>query len=210
MSGFHNVSFPLRMARGAVGGPERATEIFQLGDGREARNSALAGSRRRWEIGSAIRSLDELALVTAFFEARRGRLYAFRFRDPADFKSCPPSATPSPQDQVIGMGDGTKTVFQLSKTYGDVAGSYQRPITKPVAASVRVAKGTIEVGSNGFSLDANTGVVTFASAPANGVEVRAGFVFDTPARFDADRLDVALDAFDAGRVVSLSLVEVTP
>ncbi|MEN9874386.1 MAG: hypothetical protein RL186_1283, partial [Pseudomonadota bacterium] len=45
-------------------------------------------------------------------------------------------------------------------------------------------------------------------APAAGVEVRAGFVFDTPVRFEADRLDLALDAFDAGRVVSLGLVEV--
>jgi uncharacterized protein (TIGR02217 family) len=208
MSGFHNVSFPLKLARGAVGGPERATEIFELGDGREARNSAYAGSRRRWEVGSAIRSLDELAQITAFFEALRGRLFSFRFRDPADFKSCVPSATPSPLDQLIGVGNGTNTVFQLTKTYGDAAASYTRTIAKPVMASVRIAKGGVELPANGFTLDAVTGKVTLTVAPLAGVEVRAGFSFDTPARFDTDRLDVALDAFDAGRVVSLSLVEV--
>lgn len=209
MSGFHNVSFPLKLARGAVGGPERATQIFELGDGREARNSAFAGSRRRWEVGSAIRSLDELAQITAFFEARRGRLFGFRFRDPADSKSCLPSLTPSPLDQVIGVGNGSATVFQLTKTYGDAAGNYARIITKPIVASVRLAKGGVELLPAAFTVDALTGKVTLTVAPLAGVEVRAGFTFDTPARFDSDRLDVALDAFDAGRVVSLSLVEVT-
>jgi uncharacterized protein (TIGR02217 family) len=210
MSIFHNVSFPLRLARGAVGGPERVTEIFELGDGREARNTAFAGSRRRWEVGSAIRSLDELAQITAFFEARRGRLFAFRFRDPADFKSSSPSSPITPNDQVIGIGDGTTKAFQLIKTYGDAAGSYARVISKPVIGSVRVSKGGTELAATGFSLDGATGIVTLSVAPLANVEVRAGFSFDTPARFDTDRLDVALDAFDAGRVVSLSLVEVAP
>ncbi len=209
MSAFHNVSFPLRLARGAVGGPERRTEIFELGDGREARNSVYSGSRRRWEVGSAIRSLDELALVTAFFEARRGRLYGFRFRDPTDFKSCMPSAVPGPLDQEIGLGDGTNRVYQLSKKYGDVEGSYVRSIVKPVAASVRLTVDGAEVLASSFVLNAATGMVTFNTAPAIGAEIKAGFIFDTPARFDSDRLDVALDAFDAGRVVSLSLVEVS-
>lgn len=208
MSGFHNVSFPLKLARGAVGGPERLTEIFELGDGREARNSAFSGSRRRWEVSSAIRSLDELAIVTAFFEARRGRLHGFRFRDPADYKSCPPSATPGPMDQLIGVGDGVVSTFQLTKAYSDSAATYVRSITKPVASSVRIAKGGVELAAAAFSVDAMTGRVTLNVPPVAGVSVRAGFTFDTPARFDTDRLDVALDAFDAGRVVSLSLVEI--
>ena len=208
MSGFHNVSFPLRLARGAVGGPERSTEIFELGDGREARNTVFAGSRRRWEIGSAIRSLDELALITAFFEARRGRLFGFRFRDPADFKSCAPSVVPTALDQMIGVGDGNNCAFQLSKAYGDTAATYVRLVSKPVAGSVRIAKGGVELPASGFIVDSVTGIVTLTVAPVFGVDVRAGFTFDTPARFDSDRLDVALDAFDAGRVVSLSLVEV--
>lgn len=210
MSGFHNVLFPLKLARGAVGGPERSTEIFELGDGREARNSTFAGSRRRWEVSSAIRSLDELAQITAFFEARRGRLHGFRFRDPADYKSCAPSATPTPLDQLIGIGNGIIVTFQLTKLYSDSAGAYARVIAKPVVASVRVAKGGVELPPSAFVLDGATGKVTLTVAPLAGVEVRAGFSFDTPARFDTDRLDVALDAFDAGRVVSLSLVEIAP
>jgi uncharacterized protein (TIGR02217 family) len=47
-----------------------------------------------------------------------------------------------------------------------------------------------------------------SSAPAAGQPVRAGFCFDTPVRFDSDRLDIAHDAFEAGRVISLALVEI--
>ena len=36
----------------------------------------------------------------------------------------------------------------------------------------------------------------------------AGFLFDTPVRFDADRLDVTLESFDAARVTAVPLVEV--
>ncbi len=117
MSAFHDVSFPLKLARGAVGGPSRITEIFELGDGREARNTSFSASRRRWEVGSAIRSLDELAQITAFFEARRGKLHGFRFRDPADFKSCTPSAAITPLDQVIAIfGRQRQSTVRLARS----------------------------------------------------------------------------------------------
>lgn len=208
MSAFHNISFPLKLARGAVGGPERVTEIVALANGREVRNTCLARSRRRWEVGSAIRNLDDLADVTAFFEARLGRLHGFRFSDPADHKSCRPSQLPQPFDQLLGTGNGSQKTFQLQKTYGDAAGSTVRPIHLPVFGSVRVGVGTAELSASAFSVDSQTGLLTLSSAPAAGQPVRAGFCFDTPVRFDSDRLDIAHDAFEAGRVISLALVEI--
>jgi uncharacterized protein (TIGR02217 family) len=38
--------------------------------------------------------------------------------------------------------------------------------------------------------------------------VTAGFEFDTPVRFDADRLEVTLESFDAGRMAAVPLIEV--
>jgi len=110
---FHEVRFPLDVAFGAVGGPERRTEIVVLGSGREERNSRWAHARRRFNAGYGIRSLDDVATVIDFFEERRGRLYGFRFRDPTDWKSCPPSAERSAEDQTIGTGDGERRSFQL-------------------------------------------------------------------------------------------------
>ncbi len=54
-----------------------------------------------------------------------------------------------------------------------------------------------------FSVDALSGVVTFDVAPALGVAVTAGFLFDVPVRFDIDRLDVELPGFDAAEVPTI-------
>lgn len=51
-------------------------------------------------------------------------------------------------------------------------------------------------------------MVTLDVAPADGVIVTAGFRFDTPVRFDTDRLSVNLSAFQAGEVPHIPLVEV--
>jgi uncharacterized protein (TIGR02217 family) len=203
MSGFHDVLFPLSVGFGARGGPERLTEIVELASGHEERNSPWAHSRRRWDAGPGVRSLDDLALLTAFFEARRGRLHAFRFHDPADHASCLPSAQVSAGDQLLGLGDGEATRFALVKRYGDGENAYLRPMALPVAGSVLVA---VNGEAAGFTLDGSE-IVLDAPAP-DGADVTAGFRFDVPVRFDTDVLEIALEAFRAGAVLSVPLVEV--
>ena len=133
---FHEVRFPTAIAFGASGGPERKTEIVALGSGHEERNSRWADSRRRYNAGYGVRSLDDLHAVIAFFEERRGRLYGFRWKDRADWQSCAPGATPDAADQTIGTGDGATTAFQLVKTYGAVHAPWARTIAKPVAGTI--------------------------------------------------------------------------
>lgn len=205
MSAFHDILFPLRWAFGATGGPERRTDIVALGSGGEERNTPWAHGRRRYDVGAAMKSLDDLAELTAFFEARRGRLHGFRFRDALDFKSCAPSQTASPTDQALGEGDGETVQFSLRKRYGDVAAEYFRPIAKPVAGSVRVAIDGVE--TDDFSVSASGGVF-LAAAPADGATITAGFLFDVPVRFDADRLEVSVEHFNAGRIASIPLIEI--
>jgi uncharacterized protein (TIGR02217 family) len=197
---FHEVSLPMALALSASGGPERRVEVVPLAGGGEARNAVWAGSRRRWEIGSAATRLDALQAMTAFFEARGGRLHGFRFRDRLDDRSCAPGAEPAPLDQVIGDGDGETVSFALVKAYGD----WRRRIWKPVAGSVRVAVDGVEVAA---STDLTTGIVTLVDAPEAGAVVSAGYVFDCPVRFDTDRLDVNLEGFGAGRVIRVPLIE---
>jgi len=207
-SDFHEVLFPTDVARGARGGPARLTEVVTLASGREHRNARWADSRRRYEAGLGIRTLDALHAVLAFFEERRGRLIGFRFRDRTDDRSCAPSAQPAPTDQPIGTGDGETTIFALAKSYGAVD-PYRRRIAKPVAGSVRVAVGGVERVA-GVALDHKQGLVTFAEPPASGAPVTAGFRFDVPVRFDTDSLDIDLSAFEAGEVPSCPLVEILP
>ena len=199
---FHEVRLPARLAFGSTGGVERRTEITTLGSGFERRSTPWAEGRRRYLIGAGLRSLDDMAALTAFFEARRGRLYGFRFRDFADFKSCAPGEMVAATDQRIGTGDGARRTYRLSKAYGDHA----RRIGKPVEGSVRLAVNGVE--TTAFALDHLTGEVTLATPPAPGAVVTAGFVFDTPVRFDADRIEVTLESFGAGRMVAMPLIEV--
>jgi len=206
MSNFHEVRFPLAIAFHSTGGPARRTEIVTLGSGYEERNAVWAGSRRNFDVGSGVRTLDDLNAVITFFEARRGRLHGFRFSDFTDNKSCAPGGAPSPLDQVLATGDGHATVFQLTKTYASGAGSWIRTIAKPVAGSVRMAVAGDE--SRAFSVDTATGLVTFDSAPGDGAAITAGYVFDTPVRFDSDSLSVNLASFAAGEIPSVPLVEV--
>ena len=199
---FHEVRLPARLAFGSTGGVERRTEITTLGSGFERRSTPWAEGRRRYLIGAGLRSLDDMAALTAFFEARRGRLYGFRFRDFADFKSCAPGEAVAATDQRIGTGDGARRTYRLSKAYGDHA----RRIAKPVEGSVQLAVNGVE--TTAFVLDHLTGDVTLATPPAPGAAVTAGFVFDTPVRFDADRIEVTLESFGAGRMVAMPLIEV--
>lgn len=206
--GFHEVRFPVNLSFGSSGGPERRTEIVTLTNGHEERSTPWEHSRRRYDAGLGLRSLDDLGEVIAFFEARRGQLHGFRWKDWADFKSEVSSMPVTPQDQFIGQGDGMRTSFGLSKTYVSGVGTYQRPIAKPVAGSVRVAVGGVEkaIGPD-WTLTATTGTVTFAVAPALGAVISAGFEFDVPVRFDTDRIQTSIDAFQAGEVPSVPVVE---
>ena len=204
---FHPIRFPLDVALGARGGPERATDIVTLASGREERNSRWAQSRRRYNAGYGVKSRGDMHAVLAFFEERRGRFHAFLWRDGLDYSSNGGDGTPTAFDQTIGVGDGTATVFQLSKTYGASFDPYVRPITKPVDGSVKVAVDGVEL-TDGFVADALTGLVTLAEAPSADAEVTAGFLFDVPVRFDVDRLDIELSSFDAADAPSIPLVEV--
>lgn len=115
MPGFHEVRFPIAIGFGSSGGPERRTDIVLLASGHEERNARWAYSRRRYNAGTGIRSLADLHRLTAFFEERRGRLYGFRWRDRADWKSCGPGEEPGAGDQELGTGDGVTAAFQLKK-----------------------------------------------------------------------------------------------
>ncbi|TKV74886.1 TIGR02217 family protein [Rhizobium sp. AU243] len=212
MAAFHEVRFPLRLALGVSGGPVRRTDIVNLSNGRESRNQRWRNARRSYDAGSGIRSVADLYEVLAFFEARRGELYGFRFRDPVDFKSCPPGETPAATDQRIGTGDGVTAGFQLLKTYADAGGAFSRRIEKPVEGSVMVSVEGVKVEAADVTVDHVTGMIVFRAGrvPPAGAAIRAGFEFDVPVRFGLDRIDVNLTAFEAGRIPSIPLMEILP
>jgi len=206
---FHDVRFPASLSFGALGGPERRTEIVTLANGFEERNTPWAHARRRYDAGMGLRSLDDVEALIAFFEARQGQLIGFRWKDWSDYQSCRPSCAVEASDQLLAVGDETTSAFQLCKSYRSGDAVYHRPISKPVPGSVRVQLGG-DLAQQGvdFDVDYDTGLVTFVSPPDEGAEVRAGFEFDVPVRFDTDAIMTSVSSFQAGEVPNVPVVEV--
>ncbi len=208
---FHEVRFPANLSFGSIGGPERRTEIVTLASGHEERNTPWADARRRYDAGVGMRSLNDVETLIAFFEARRGQLYGFRWKDWSDFKSGRPLDDVSFEDQRIATGDGKTVAFQLTKTYASGGHAYVRPIVKPVPGTVRLAvDGAALVESVHFEVDTTSGIVTLADAPDIGATVSAGFEFDVPVRFDTDNIRTSVSSSRAGDVPRVPVVEVRP
>jgi len=200
MPAFHDIQFPPKIAYGASGGPEFNTTITTTQAGFEQRNINWQKARGRWDVSTGIKSKTDMDTVIAFFRARFGRAYGFRFKDWSDYQGV---------NQSLGTGNGTKTAFQLVKNYFSGSNSYSRDIKKPVSGTVKIYLNSI-LQSSGFTIDHTTGMVTFSSAPANGVLVNADFDFDVPVRFDADQLAVRIDGpgqylWDAIPIVEIRL-----
>jgi uncharacterized protein (TIGR02217 family) len=206
---FHEIRFPANLSFGSVGGPERRTEVVTLANGHEERNSPWAHSRRRYEAGAGLRTLDDIEALVAFFEARHGRMHGFRWKDWSDYKSCLPSRAPTHLDQTIGTGDGVTRTFALFKTYRSGEQVYVRRIDKPVAGTVLVAVARDpKVEELEFTVDPMRGEITFAVPPDIGVPVSAGFEFDVPVRFDTDRIMTSVASFQAGEIPDVPVLEI--
>jgi len=207
--GFHEIRFPANLSFGSVGGPERYTDVVTLANGFEERNTPWAHSRRRYDAGVAMRGLDDIETLIAFFEARQGQIFGFRWKDWSDYKSGPALADPDYRDQIIAIGDDVTAAYPLIKTYRSGDESYARPITKPVAGTVRLGLDDDEQQEGiHYEVDTTTGLVTFAHPPNAGLRITAGFEFDVPVRFDTDRIQTSMASFQAGDVPNVPVVEI--
>ncbi|MFY2824798.1 phage distal tail protein, Rcc01695 family [Ruegeria sp. MALMAid1280] len=206
---FHEVRFPASLSFGSVGGPERRTDIVTLANGFEERNTPWAHSRRRYDAGLGMRSLDDIETLVSFFEARQGQMFGFRWKDWSDYKSGAATADVAQDNQVIARGDGTATEFQLVKTYSSGGFSYVRPIVKPVLGTVKIGLEQDQMREGvDFEVDLATGRIVFYAPPPEQVEITAGFEFDVPVRFDTDRIQTSVASFQAGDVPNVPVVEV--
>jgi uncharacterized protein (TIGR02217 family) len=202
MTGFHDEIFPLAIGLRANGGPRFSTIVTESASGHEHRNIQWSQARRHYDAAPGVRSEADVAKLLRFFEARQGRAFAFRYRDPLDDSSAIFGEVPTAQDQLLGVGDGVRVQFPLIKHYGQAS----RRITRPVANSVLVAINGVNKAT-GWTVS-EFGIVSFASPPAAGAPVTAGYRFDVPVRFEDDNLDVSLASYRAGEMRTVPLIEV--
>ena len=195
---FVEVQFPTDISYGSSGGPQYATDIVISQSGYEQRNIGWSQARARYNVAQGVKTQDQLNTLIAFFRARKGRAYGFRFKDWTDYSAA---------GEAIGTGDGSATMFQLQRTYSSGMVDEVRSVTKPVSGTVQVYVNGV-VQSAGITVDTTTGNVTFAAAPASGAAITADFEFDVPVRFDTDRMSASLDAYGINSWMDIPLVEV--
>lgn len=217
----HEVRLPESIERGARGGPGFKTIVFPADSGFEQRDIKWAVAKGRWDISYGLLRFDpntfdqSISELLAFFYARNGRGFAFRFKDWVDHRIGDP-ANPTTSNQTIGLGDDTTTVFQVFKRYSSGGFNYDRTIVKLVSMTVHVLLDGVEKTEGvDWTADYNTGLITMAVAPAStggtgpgGEQVVAvALEFDVRVRFDVDQLDITAETAEAGSIPAIPLVE---
>lgn len=207
MASFHDVRLPVDVERGARGGPGFNTTVLSLSSGFEKRNQNWERARGQWDLAYGLDRKANQEAVLAFFYARRGKAYGFRFKDWTDYQV---GTDASDTFQEIALGDGSQTQFQAVRRYTDAGDTFNRALTRLVSGTVRASvdgsEQTIGMG-NDFTVDVATGVLTFASAPGNGLSVGLICEFDVPVRFDTDDLALRAERDDVFSFPSVPVVE---
>ena len=143
---FDEVQFPSNISFGAIGGPGYSTDVVQMDSGFENRNQNWPQGLGKWDCSHAIKTASEIAVLLAFFRARKGKARGFRFKDWTDYQIA--------NSQLVPTGAPT---IQLSKAYTSGGITEYRAITKPVS-------GTLSLTYNGSpwtpSVDYTTGLAS--------------------------------------------------
>lgn len=204
---FHDVLFPELISYGSSGGPKFKTTIFTADSGYEQRNVDWTNIRSEYDVGQSIKDSDDMEELRAFFMARRGRAYGFRFKDWGDFQI---------KNQLIGVGDGIVKTFQIVKTYTNqndfgTAYEYSRKITKPKWDSVAGVKvgAAVQTAPTNYEVDYGTGLMTFVVAPPQDAPVTIGLCeYHVPVRFDTDHMDVTQEFWNTESWPNIPIVEI--
>jgi len=121
---------------------------------------------------------DELRTLMGFFMLCQGAFGTFLFRDPCDDQVT---------GQEIGVGNASTTVFQLLRAMGATlpGGGFLEPVVAPNVVSAVYRDGITQSPGN-YSVDPNTGLVTFSTAPGSGLIITADYSYYFRCRFVDD------------------------
>jgi uncharacterized protein (TIGR02217 family) len=124
---------------------------------------------------------DELRTLVGFFMLCREAFGTFLFEDPSDCRVV---------GQQIGVGNASISVFQLQRAMGAALpeGGFLEPIVAPRVVSAIYLNGIIQNPST-YSVDPDSGLVAFGTAPASGLIVSADFTYYFRCRFIDDKYD---------------------
>jgi uncharacterized protein (TIGR02217 family) len=124
---------------------------------------------------------DELRTLLGFYMSCQGAYGEFMFQDPSDYQVA---------DQYLGTGNSSINIFQLQRTMGAAlpSGGFVEPIVAPNLVDAVYFDGVIQSPS-GYSVDPDTGLLTFVIPPSTGLVITADFSYWFRCRFVDDSYD---------------------
>ena len=188
MASFHDVRLLENIEQGAHGGPSYSTSVVQTTSGYEQRTANWSAPLHKWNVASGLRSEDEYAGLLAFFHARMGQLYGFRFKDWADFQAV---------NQPIVQDPVNPASWYLAVAYTSGGVSLIRRISRPVLGTVVLAAPT-----GGGAVPSFNAATRLCSGPGTWTGE-----FDVPVRFQADQFNLTLSQIDIGNA-ELNVIEI--
>lgn len=197
---FHDIRMPQFIESFATGRAEFATSCVATLSGREVRNLDREYSKQKYSIKNCRLSSTEFEQFSAFFRARRGSNFSFRFRDNFDYQ-----ATKQLIGKGNGKGNGGSQQFQLIKRYEDAVLPYFRVITKPVRGSCEFFCNNIPIEG---AVDYNNGLVILANPLAQAQILIANYFFEVEVRFSLDSFEYHYSADGSIELSEIELLEV--
>jgi uncharacterized protein (TIGR02217 family) len=145
---------------------------------------------------------DELRTLMGFFMLCQGAFGTFLFRDPSDDQVT---------GQQIGVGNASATVFQLQRPMGAMlpGGGFLEPILAPNLVGAVYLDGITQSPAS-YSVDPNTGLVTFATAPGSGLVITADYSYYFRCRFVDDSYAFENFMFRLWQLKKLTFISVRP
>ena len=202
--------------------------ITKTGSESETRFSRSPWPRKTYEIPWQHLARDQQDYLVNFYDARNGPVRSFLLWDRNELHVV--GGRVGLFDAVAGVwtlanGDGTTTAFQAGVVRGDAARTFFKPILHPIPTNTDIPlelrglspglpktatrvtlNGVTKVEGTDYTVDPLTGVLLFATAPANAATIRIDFWYYTTVRFDDSDFELILDGLYGE--VTTGLVEV--
>jgi len=177
--------------------PEWSTKSKRSASGKTVRASFWSFPIWHFKLKYAyIRDSDaadsDLKTIIGFFNQRMGAFDSFLYE-------CPDDNTAT--NQVIALGDGVTTTFQLCRDYG----GFIEPIHNPKEETLVVFLNGVK--TTAFSVDGK-GRIVFTTPPAQGVAISASFKFYFRVTFAEDEEEFEQFAYRLYQLQTLELISV--
>jgi uncharacterized protein (TIGR02217 family) len=143
---------------------------------------------------------DELRTLMGFFMLCQGAYGTFLFQDPSDHQVI---------GQQIGIGNASTAVFQLQRTMGAAlpGGGFPEPVVAPNVVTAVYLDG-ITQSSGAYTVDPNTGLLTFDTAPESGLIITADYSYYFRCRFIDDSYAFENFMFQLWQLKKLTFISV--